>query len=300
MLIGLKGTQNRSARGPTPPLAAPPAATKAAGAARPEPLYRYLNREARTLPVPLMNVINGGLHADNPLDVQEFMLVPIGGARFADALRMGVETFHALRSILRGRELSTAVGDEGGFAPALRSTEEVLDVLLDAIRKAGYRAGTDVAVAIDVAASNLYKNGTYRFAGEGIQRQTGELLTYYARLCETYPIVSLEDGLAEDEWEGWRDLTARLGSTTQLVGDDLFVTNPARLRRGIELHVANAILIKGNQIGTLTQTLEAVATPEGPRDASIISHLPDGTEENTISDLAAATGAGLDLSGAGQ
>src|SRR3989441_6528947 len=202
---------------------------------------------------------------------------------------MGVETFHALGAILRGRELSTAVGDEGGFAPALRSTEDALDVLLDAIRKAGYRAGTDVAVAIDVAASNLYQHGTYRFAGEGIQRQTGELLTYYARLCETYPIVSLEDGLAEDEWEGWRDLTARLGATTQLVGDDLFVTNPARLRRGIEFHLANVILIKDNQIRTLTATLEAAATAKAAGDASGISHRAGDTEDTTIADLAVAT-----------
>ena len=298
LLIELDGTPNKSALGANALLGVSLAAAKAAAASRHEPLYRYLNREARTLPVPLMNVINGGLHADNPLDVQEFMLVPIGGGRFADALRMGVETFHALRAILRSRKLSTAVGDEGGFAPALRSTEEALNVLLDAIRKAGYRAGTDVAVAIDVAASNLYQNGTYRFAGEGIQRQTGELLTYYARLCETYPIVSLEDGLAEDEWEGWRDLTARLGSTTQLVGDDLFVTNPARLRRGIELHVANAVLIKVNQIGTLTETLEAVATAKAAGYASIISHRSGDTEDTTIADLAVATGAGQIKTGA--
>src|SRR2546428_654447 len=282
LLIELDGTPNKSALGANALLGVSLAAAKAAAASRHEPFYRYLNPEARTLPVPLMNVINGGLHADNPLDVQEFMLVPTGGRRFADALRMGVETFHALRAILRSRELSTAVGDEGGFAPALRSTEEALDVLLGAIRKAGYRAGTDVAVAIDVAASNLYKNGTYRFAGEGIQRQTGELITYYARLCEIYPIVSLEDGLAEDEWEGWRDLTARLGSTTQLVGDDLFVTNPARLRRAVELHVANAVLIKVNQIGTLTEKPEAGAAPQAAPDAATISHPSRAPGNKTI------------------
>src|SRR2546428_6835427 len=267
LLIDLDGPRKRSALGATARLGLALAAAKAAAASRHEPLYRYLNREARTLPVPLMNVINGGLHADNPLDVQEFMLVPLGGGRFADALRMGVETFHALRAILRSRKLSTAVGDEGGFAPALRSTEDALDVLLDAIRKAGYRAGTDVAVAIDVAASNLYQHGTYRFAGEGFQRQTGELLTYYSRLCETYPIVSLEDGLAEDAWEGWRDLTARLGATTQLVGDDLFVTNPARLRRGIELHAGNALFTKANPIWTVTQRLREIGTPQERRYA---------------------------------
>src|SRR5207302_9814239 len=182
-----------------------------------------------------------------------------GGIRFADALRMGVETFHALRGILRGRELSTAVGDEGGFAPQLRTTEEALDVLVDAIRKAGYRAGADVAIAIDVAASNLYKNGTYRFAGEGTQRQAAQMLDYYAGLCRTYPIISLEDGLAEDDWEGWRGLTARLGSTVQLAGDDLFVTIPARLRRGIEVHVDHDILGNGNQSEPVAEALDPAA-----------------------------------------
>ena len=274
------------------------AVARAAAASQHVPLYRFLSREAHTLPVPLMNVINGGLHADNPLDVQEFMLAPVGGIRFADALRMGVETFHALRGILRGRELSTAVGDEGGFAPQLRTTEEALDVLVDAIRKAGYRAGADVAIAIDVAASNLYKNGTYRFAGEGTQRQAAQLLDYYADLCRTYPIISLEDGLAEDDWEGWRGLTARLGSTVQLVGDDLFVTNPARLRRGIEMHVANAILVKVNQIGTLTETLDTVAMARAAGYTIVISHRSGETEDTTIADLAVATAAGQIKTGA--
>src|SRR3989475_10359790 len=272
LLIELDGTPNKSALGANALLGVSLAAAKAAAASRHEPLYRYLNREARTLPVPLMNVINGGLHADNPLDVQEFMLAPVGGIRFADALRMGVETFHALRGILRGRELSTAVGDEGGFAPQLRTTEEALDVLVDAIRKAGYRAGADVAIAIDVAASNLYKNGTYRFAGEGTQRQAAQLLDYYAGLCRAYPIISLEDGLAEDDWEGWRGLTTRLGSTVQLVGDDLFVTNPARLRRGSETHVANDVLLTGDAIGTPPETLDTVAMARASGYATVISH----------------------------
>jgi len=298
LLCALDGTPNKSALGANALLGVSLAVARAAAASQHVPLCRFLSREAHTLPVPLMNVINGGLHADNPLDVQEFMLAPVGGIRFADALRMGVETFHALRGILRGRELSTAVGDEGGFAPQLRTTEEALDVLVDAIRKAGYRAGADVAIAIDVAASNLYKNGTYRFAGEGTQRQAAQLLDYYADLCRTYPIISLEDGLAEDDWEGWRGLTARLGSTVQLVGDDLFVTNPARLRRGIEMHVANAILVKVNQIGTLTETLDTVAMARASGYAIVISHRSGETEDTTIADLAVATAAGQIKTGA--
>lgn len=298
LLIDLDGTPNKSALGANALLGVSLAAARAAAASRRVPLYRFLNREARTLPVPLMNVINGGLHADNPLDVQEFMLAPVGATRFADALRMGVEVFHALHAILRERELSTGVGDEGGFAPALRTTEEALDLLVEAIRRAGYRAGTDVAIAMDVAASNLYKNGSYHFAGEGTQRQTADLLTYYADLCQTYPIISLEDGLAEDAWEDWRHLTTRLGSTVQLVGDDLFVTNPARLRRGIEMRAANAILIKVNQIGTLTETLETVALARTAGYAAIISHRSGETEDTTIADLAVATGAGQIKTGA--
>src|SRR5712692_8372235 len=272
VLIDLDGTPNKSNLGANAILGVSLAVAKAAAASQRLPLYLHLNREAHTLPVPLMNVINGGLHADNPLDVQEFMIVPLGGARFADALRMGVETFHALRAILHDRGLSTAVGDEGGFAPALRSTEEVIEVLLEAIRRAGYRPGADVAVALDPAASTLYREGGYRFPGEGVQRSTPDMIAYYARLSETYPIVSIEDGLAEDDWDGWRDLTARLNATIQIVGDDLFVTNPVRLRRGIERHAANAILIKVNQIGTLTETLEAIATARSAGYAAIISH----------------------------
>lgn len=298
MLIDLDGTPNKSNLGANAILGVSLAVAKAAAASQHLPLYLYLNREAHTLPVPLMNVINGGMHADNLLDVQEFMIVPLGGARFPDALRMGVETFHVLKGLLHERELSTAVGDEGGFAPALRSTDEVLEVLLESVRRAGYRPGVDVALALDIAASNLHRDGVYRFTGEGVQRSLFDLITYYTRLCETYPIVSIEDGLAEDDWDGWTRMTARLGGRVQLVGDDLFVTNPARLRRGIEQRAANAILIKVNQIGTLTETLEAIATARAAGYAAIISHRSGETEDTTIADLAVATGTGQIKTGA--
>jgi len=298
MLIDLDGTPNKSNLGANAILGVSLAVAKAAAASQHLPLYLYLNREAHTLPVPLMNVINGGMHADNPLDVQEFMIVPLGGVRFSDALRMGVETFHVLKGLLHERELSTAVGDEGGFAPALRSTDEALEVLLESVRRAGYRPGVDVALALDIAASNLHRDGVYRFAGEGVQRSLFDLITYYTRLCETYPIVSIEDGLAEDDWDGWTRMTARLGGRVQLVGDDLFVTNPARLRRGIEQRAANAILIKVNQIGTLTETLEAIATARAAGYAAIISHRSGETEDTTIADLAVATGTGQIKTGA--
>ena len=298
VLIDLDGTPNKSNLGANAILGVSLAVAKAAAASQHLPLYLYLNREAHTLPVPLMNVINGGMHADNPLDVQEFMIVPLGGARFAEALRMGVETFHALKGLLHERELSTAVGDEGGFAPALRSTDEALEVLLESVRRAGYRPGVDVALALDIAASNLHRDGVYRFAGEGMQRSLFDLITYYTRLCETYPIVSIEDGLAEDDWDGWTRMTARLGGRVQLVGDDLFVTNPARLRRGIEQRAANAILIKLNQVGTLTETLEAIATARSAGYAAIISHRSGETEDTAIADLAVATGTGQIKTGA--
>ena len=299
LLIGLDGTPNKTRLGANALLGVSLAATRAAAASAGVPLYRHLGGpDARTLPAPLMNVINGGLHADNPLDVQEFMIVPIRPGRFADALRIGVETFHRLRAILRDQGLSTAVGDEGGFAPALRSTEETIEVLLRAIEKGGYRAGTDVAIALDVAASNLYIDGMYRFPGEHAQRTPDELIAYYDRLCASYPIVSIEDGLAEDDWEGWTQLTRRLGNHIQLVGDDLFVTSPARLRRGTEENAANALLVKVNQIGTLTETLEAVATARDAGYGVIISHRSGETEDTFIADLAVATGAGQIKAGA--
>lgn len=299
LLIDLDGTPNKSRLGANALLGVSLAVARAAAASAALPLFRYLGGDsARTLPVPLMNVINGGLHADNPLDVQEFMIVPIRRGRFADALRAGAETFQQLKRILHDRGLSTAVGDEGGFAPALRSTEEVLEILVQAVSRAGYAPGEDVVVALDVAASNLHHEGTYRFDGEGVTRTSGEVIEYYAQLRGAYPIVSIEDGIAEDDWEGWARLTRRLGGTTQLVGDDLFVTNTARLRQGLAAGCANAILIKVNQIGTLTETLQAVAEARAAGYGVIISHRSGDTEDTTIADLAVATGAGQIKAGA--
>lgn len=298
-LIELDGTANKGRLGANALLGVSLAAARAAAASQGVPLYRYLGGEqARILPVPHMNVINGGAHADNPLDVQEVMLVPVRPGRFADALRMGVETFHRLRGILRARTMGTAVGDEGGFAPDLRSTEEALDLLLRAIEDAGYAPGTDIAVALDPAATELYEDGSYHFAGEGRTRTGPEMVAYYERLCAQYPIVSIEDGLAEDDWETWRELTARLGPQVQLVGDDLFVTNSERLRRGIAGAIANAILIKVNQVGTLTETLGAIEVARGAGYGVVISHRSGETEDTTIADLAVATGAGQIKTGA--
>jgi len=299
LMIELDGTENKSRLGANATLAVSLTLARAAAHSAGRSLFSYLGGEqARTMPVPLMNVINGGLHADNPLDVQEFMIVPIRSGRFAEALRIGIETFHALKGLLHQRGISTAVGDEGGFAPALRSTEEAVDTLMDAISSAGYRAGEDVGIAIDVAASNLYKDGRYEFPGEGVARTPDQLIEYYAGLCSSYPILSIEDGMTEDDWGGWTRLTARIGRTTQLVGDDLFATNVPRLREGIARGCANAILVKVNQIGTLTEALDAVRTAQQAGYATIISHRSGETEDTTISDLAVATGAGQIKAGA--
>jgi enolase len=299
LLLELDGTPNKSRLGANAVLGVSLAVARAAAASRGLPLYRHLGGDdARTLPVPLMNVLNGGVHADNPLDVQEFMIVPVGAPSFSEALRMGVETFHALGRLLRQRGMSTAVGDEGGFAPALRSTEEALDALVAAIEAAGYRPGSHVALALDVAASNLLHDGTYAFAGEGVSRTPEEVIAYYERLAAAYPLVSLEDGLAEDAWDDWRVLTARLGDRVQLVGDDLFVTHPDRLRRGISLGAATAVLVKVNQIGTLTETLQTVAIAHQAGYAAILSHRSGETEDTTIADLAVATHAGQIKTGA--
>ncbi|HET6947480.1 MAG TPA: phosphopyruvate hydratase [bacterium] len=298
-LIELDGTMNKSRLGANAILGVSLAAARAAAASQTIPLYRYLGGEqARLLPVPLMNVINGGVHADNPLDVQEFMIAPLRSGRFADALRMGVETFHRLKAMLKARRMTTAVGDEGGFAPDLRTTEEALDLLTRAIDDAGYTPGSDIAIALDPAATELYEDGRYRFAGEGRERTPSQLVEYYDRLCAAYPIVSIEDGMAEDDWEGWRELTARLGDRLQLVGDDLFATNTDRLRRGIQGGMANAILIKVNQIGTLTETLDAVSVARDAGYGVVISHRSGETEDTTIADLAVATGAGQIKTGA--
>jgi len=298
-LIELDGTANKNRLGANAILGVSLAVAKAAAASLGVPLYRHLGGErARVLPVPLMNVINGGAHADNSLDFQEFMLAPIRPGRFAEALRMGVETFHRLRGILRSRKMVTAVGDEGGFAPELRSTEDALKLLVEAIESAGYAPGEDIAIAMDPAATELYEDGMYRFLGEAAERGTSEMVDYLDRLCGRYPIVSIEDGVAEDDWEGWRAVTQRLGNRVQLVGDDVFVTNTERFRRGITSGVANAILIKVNQIGTLTETLDAIAMAREAGYGVVISHRSGETEDVTIADLAVATGAGQIKTGA--
>jgi len=299
LMIELDGTENKAHLGANATLAVSLAVARAAAQSAGRSLFSYLGGEqARTMPVPLMNVINGGLHADNPLDVQEFMIVPIRSGRFSDALRMGIETFHALKALLHKRGMSTAVGDEGGFAPAFRSTKEAIDALMDAISEAGYQAGEEIGIAFDVAATNLHKAGNYDFQGEGVVRSLDDLIEYYDELISSYPILSIEDGVTEDDWGGWTRLTARLGRKTQLVGDDVFVTNATRLREGIARGCANAILVKVNQIGTLTETLDVTRMAQQAGYATIISHRSGETEDTTIADLAVATGAGQIKTGA--
>jgi enolase len=270
------------------------AVAKAAAVTSGLPLYRYLGGAgAALLPVPMMNVLNGGAHADNNLDVQEFMIVPMGAASFAESLRMGAETFHHLKDVLREKKLQTAVGDEGGFAPDLANNAQACEVILEAIARAGYRAGDDVALALDAAASEFFGAGRYTLAAEGGRGfDAGQLVDYYASLCERFPIISIEDGMAEDDWDGWLQLTQRLGGRVQLVGDDLFVTNTERLRRGIDAGVANSILVKMNQIGTLTETLEAVEMAKRARYSCVISHRSGETEDTTLAHLAVAVQAG--------
>ena len=294
LLIGLDGTPNKAKLGANAVLGVSLAVAKAAAAALDLPLYRYLGGvHARMLPVPLMNVLNGGKHADNNVDLQEFMIVPLGAPSFREALRWGTEVFHALAAVLKKRGLSTAVGDEGGFAPSLNSNEEALQVLMEAIRKAGYEPGEQVALALDPASSEFYKDGAYVLAGEGGRRlDSNGMVDYYATLCGRYPIVSIEDGLAEDDWDGWLALTKRIGDRVQLVGDDLFVTNVERLERGIAMGVANSILVKVNQVGTLSESLSAVETAHRAGYTSVISHRSGETEDTTIADIAVATNAG--------
>jgi enolase len=293
-LLELDGTPNKSSLGANALLAVSLAVARAAAEDVGLPLYAYLGGPgARLLPVPLINVINGGVHADNALDVQEFLLVPAGADTFSGALRMGVECFHALRDLLRQRGLSTGVGDEGGFAPALSSTTAALDLLLLAIERAGYRPGEDCFLALDVAASGLAEaEGRYRFRGEGAERTADEVIALYETLTARYPLVSIEDGLGEDDWAGWRALTRRLGGRLQLVGDDLFVTNPALIQQGIQQAVANAVLIKANQVGTLTETLEAIELSKRAGYGTIISHRSGETEDTFVADLAVAVNAG--------
>jgi enolase len=292
-LIALDGTENKSRLGANAMLGVSLATAKAAAQSRGLPLYRYVGGiNARVLPTPMMNIINGGAHADNPIDFQEFMVMPIGADSFSEALRCGVEVFHALKAALKKAGHNTNVGDEGGFAPNLKSPEEALDVIMKSIEAAGYKPGEDVALALDVASTEFFKGGKYVCEGAGQTYDADAFAAYLGKLTQTYPILSIEDGMAEDDWAGWATLTETVGDTCQLVGDDLFVTNPERLARGIEEAAANAILIKVNQIGTLTETLEAVDLALRSGYGAVMSHRSGETEDATIADLAVATNCG--------
>jgi enolase len=298
-LIELDGTPDKSRLGANAILGVSLAAAHAQAAEEGLALWRYLGGEsARVLPVPMMNVLNGGAHADNKVDFQEFMVVPYGAESFSEGLRMGTEVFHALKGTLRERGLGTTVGDEGGFAPDLDSNEDALRVLVAGIEAAGFQPGVDVAIAVDPASSEIYREGSYVLEHEGRTLSSAELTDYWAQLAGRYPIVSIEDGMDEEDWDGWKALTERLGSTMQLVGDDLFVTNTERLRRGVELGVANSILVKVNQIGTLTETLAAIAMAREAGYTVVMSHRSGETEDVTIADLAVATGCGQIKTGA--
>ena len=289
-LINLDGTENKGRLGANALLGVSLANAHAVAASKKLPLWAHLAGDrAAVLPVPMMNIINGGAHADNNVDMQEFMVLPVGFSTFAESLRAGAEIFHSLKSVLKGRGLSTSVGDEGGFAPDLRSNEEALETILEAIGKAGYAAGEDILLGLDVASTEFYENGKYNLVGEGKRLSSEQLVDFLAGWAAQYPIISIEDGMAENDWHGWKLLTDKLGSTVQVVGDDLFVTNPKIFRDGIDKQVANAILIKVNQIGTLTETLEALAMAEANRYAAIVSHRSGETEDTSIADIAVAT-----------
>ena len=289
-LIALDGSPNKNHLGANALLGVSLANAHAVAASKGLPMWKYLAGDrAAVLPVPMMNIINGGAHADNNVDMQEFMVLPVGFSRFSEALRCGTEIFHALKSVLKARGLSTAVGDEGGFAPDLKSNEEAVETILEAIAKAGYRAGEDVYLGLDVASSEFYENGKYNLAGEGKRLSAEQFADFLADWCARYPIITVEDGMAEDDWDGWKGLTEKLGGKVQLVGDDLFVTNPRIFREGIDRHIANAILIKVNQIGTLSETLEAIAMADAAKYAAIVSHRSGETEDTTIADIAVAT-----------
>ncbi len=297
-MIDADGTENKSKFGANAILAVSLATAKAAAVEKGVPLYQHISEindgkaGPYTMPVPMMNIVNGGEHADNNVDIQEFMVQPVGAASFREALRCGAEIFHALKAVLQARGLSTAVGDEGGFAPNLSSNEEALQVIMEAIEKAGYKAGDDVTLALDCAASEFYKDGKYVLAGEGKSFDSAGFADYLADLCDRYPIVSIEDGLDESDWDGWKILTEKLGDRVQLVGDDLFVTNTKILKEGIEKHIGNSILIKFNQIGSLTETLEAIQMAKDAGYTAVISHRSGETEDSTIADLAVAIAAG--------
>ncbi len=293
-LIDLDGTPNKRRLGANAMLGVSLAVAHAAAAAVGEPLFRYLGgKQATVLPVPMMNILNGGAHADSSVDLQEFMVMPVGARSFTEGLRIGTEVFHTLRTVLKERKYSTGVGDEGGFAPSLGSNQEAVEIILEAIERAGYKPGRQVVLALDPAASEFFDRGAYVFRkSDGVRRSSTAMINFYADWVARYPIVSIEDGLAEDDWDGWQALTARLGRSVQLVGDDLFVTNPIRLRRGIDTGIGNSILIKLNQIGTLTETLETIRMAKAAGYTTVISHRSGETEDSTIADLAVAVNAG--------
>ncbi|NNE58795.1 MAG: phosphopyruvate hydratase [Hellea sp.] len=293
IMIDLDGTENKGRLGANAILGVSLALAKAVANSQQVPLYRYVGgTHAHVLPVPMMNIINGGEHADNPIDVQEFMIMPVGADSFSEALRMGAEVFHALKGKLKADGLNTNVGDEGGFAPNIGSSKAALDYIMSAIEAAGYKAGEDIYLALDVASSEFYKNGKYNLAGEGKTLTSNEFVDYLADLVDNYPIISVEDGMDEDDWDGWATLTARIGDRCQLVGDDLFVTNPKRLAKGIETAAANSILVKVNQIGTLSETLDAVDLAHRAGFTAVMSHRSGETADTTIADLAVATNCG--------
>jgi enolase len=298
-LIALDGSDGKSRLGANALLGVSMATSRAAAADAGQPLWRFLGRdEASLLPVPMMNVLNGGVHADNPVDFQEFMIAPVGAGSFSQAIRMGAEVYHELKRALKSQELSTAVGDEGGFAPALHSNEAPLELLVTSIDNAGYAPGSDIAICLDPAASEFFREGRYMLAAEKRSLSPDEMVDYWARIFEAYPVISLEDGMAEGDWDGWRKLTERVGSNIQLVGDDVFVTNPAILREGIERGIANSILIKLNQIGTLTETLDTIEIARDAGYRAVVSHRSGETEDTFIADLVVATGVGQIKTGA--
>lgn len=298
-MIELDGTPNKGRLGANAILGVSMAVAKAAAISLDMPLYQYLGGfNAKQLPVPMMNILNGGKHADNNMDIQEFMIMPVGAASFAQALQMSVEVYHTLKSVLKEKKLSTAIGDEGGFAPNLKSNEEAIQIIVAAIEKAGYKPGRDIFIALDTAASEIYKDGKYHLEGEGLVKTSAEMVDFYVQLVEKYPIISIEDGLAEDDWNGWKLMTEKLGGKIQIVGDDLFVTNTERLARGIETGTANSILIKVNQIGTLTETFDTIEMAKRAGYTAVVSHRSGETEDSTIADIAVATNAGQIKTGA--
>ena len=296
LLIELDGTENKGKLGANAILGVSMAVARASAESCGLPLFQYLGGiNGKTLPTPMMNILNGGAHADNTVDIQEFMIMPVGAPTFREALRMGAETFHNLKKILKGRGLNTAVGDEGGYAPDLSTNEEAIQVIIEAVKEAGYEPGKDIRIALDVAASEFYdaEENIYKLTGEGVNRTAEEMVEYYKMLCDKYPIISIEDGLAEDDWDGWKMMTRELGDRIQLVGDDLFVTNTERLKKGIEEDAANSILIKVNQIGTLTETLDAIEMAKKASFSAVVSHRSGETEDTTIADLVVGVNAGF-------